>query len=307
MPLLSGKRQDIGIAEVSRRGPYAFYLLPRANRRHSEAESPLHTQNGELSRRFDGILHQRRQQAGRRHRAAKQAEHTFSLNVASCQYFSIEILLARPRGIEPLFFAVKERYLPLWRTSLDAPGRSGCLCGRAKSSLTVHRQPVTSFPYVFRTRDRPCLGPSAMPRSTRARRALNCPSAANPTGRQCRADAASATVRGAKGGTWIARLRTAEGRQIYDALGAADDARDADGLTVFSFAEAQERARKFFLDKAANSPAARLPTIGPIPSNAHSPTTSSRESSAAPRASAPIATPPTRASFRSSATSSCPS
>jgi len=55
---------------------------------------------------------------------------------------------------------------------------------------------------------------------------------------------------GAKGGTWVARLRDDEGRQHYEALGASDDARDPDGLTVFSFAEAQEAARKFFAGKA---------------------------------------------------------
>ncbi|MEJ0096512.1 MAG: hypothetical protein WDN46_24805 [Methylocella sp.] len=52
--------------------------------------------------------------------------------------------------------------------------------------------------------------------------------------------------RGAKGGTWIARLRDDEGKQHYEALGAADDARDADGLTCFAFAHAQEKARTFF-------------------------------------------------------------
>ena len=55
--------------------------------------------------------------------------------------------------------------------------------------------------------------------------------------------------RGSKGGTWIARFRD-EAKQHYDALGAADDHRDADGLTVFSFAQAQERARDFFTRKA---------------------------------------------------------
>ena len=69
--------------------------------------------------------------------------------------------------------------------------------------------------------------------------------------------------RGAKGGTWIARLRTAEGRQIYDALGAADDARDADGLTVFSFAEAQDRARKFFHAKARELAGSEAPDDRP--------------------------------------------
>ncbi|PNE11162.1 MAG: integrase [Beijerinckiaceae bacterium] len=56
--------------------------------------------------------------------------------------------------------------------------------------------------------------------------------------------------RGTKGGTWIARLRNSEGKQHYEALGAADDARDADGLTCFTFAQAQERARTFFGRKA---------------------------------------------------------
>jgi integrase len=55
---------------------------------------------------------------------------------------------------------------------------------------------------------------------------------------------------GAKGGTWIARFRDENGRQHYEALGAADDARDADGLTVFSFAQAQARAGDWFKLKA---------------------------------------------------------
>src|ERR1700730_19288159 len=56
--------------------------------------------------------------------------------------------------------------------------------------------------------------------------------------------------RGAKGGTWIARFRDESGRQHYGALGAADDARDADGLTVFSFPQAQANARDWFKLKA---------------------------------------------------------
>ena len=35
--------------------------------------------------------------------------------------------------------------------------------------------------------------------------------------------------RGAKGGTWIAKFRDPEGKRHLEALGAADDARDADG------------------------------------------------------------------------------
>lgn len=56
--------------------------------------------------------------------------------------------------------------------------------------------------------------------------------------------------RGAKGGTWIAKLSDSDGKRHLEALGAADDARDADGLTVFSFSHAQERARAWFQRKA---------------------------------------------------------
>ena len=56
--------------------------------------------------------------------------------------------------------------------------------------------------------------------------------------------------RGAKGGSWIAKFRDVDGKRYLEALGPADDARDADGLTVFSFAQAQERAREWFRRKA---------------------------------------------------------
>lgn len=53
--------------------------------------------------------------------------------------------------------------------------------------------------------------------------------------------------RGATGGSWIARYRDNEtGKRHFDALGAADDIRDADGITVFSFAQAQTRGREYF-------------------------------------------------------------
>jgi integrase len=56
--------------------------------------------------------------------------------------------------------------------------------------------------------------------------------------------------KGAKGGTWIARFRDGDGKRLLEAFGAADDARDPDGLSVFSFAQAQERARAWFARKA---------------------------------------------------------
>ena len=56
--------------------------------------------------------------------------------------------------------------------------------------------------------------------------------------------------RGAKGGTWIAKFRDGDGKRHLESLGAADDARDADGLSAFSFSQAQERARAWFQRKA---------------------------------------------------------
>ena len=56
--------------------------------------------------------------------------------------------------------------------------------------------------------------------------------------------------RGAKGGTWIAKFRDEDGKRHLEAMGAADDARDPDGVSVFSFAQAQERARTWFDRKA---------------------------------------------------------
>src|SRR5262249_18974514 len=55
---------------------------------------------------------------------------------------------------------------------------------------------------------------------------------------------------GANGGTWIAKFREETGRRHYQAIGAADDARDPDGLSVLSFAQAQEKAGAFFARKA---------------------------------------------------------
>ena len=70
--------------------------------------------------------------------------------------------------------------------------------------------------------------------------------------------------RGANGGSWIARLRDETGKQHYDALGAADDVRDADGRTVFSFAQAQTKARDFFKQKARELTDDFVPCDGPF-------------------------------------------
>ena len=69
--------------------------------------------------------------------------------------------------------------------------------------------------------------------------------------------------RGAKGGTWIARCRDDRGKQHYEALGAADDAREADGQTVFTFSQAQELARKFFARAARREDGEETAVAGP--------------------------------------------
>ncbi len=56
--------------------------------------------------------------------------------------------------------------------------------------------------------------------------------------------------KGKKGGTWIARYRDDAGKQHYGSVGAADDAQDADGARTLTHAQAQEKAREWFSDKA---------------------------------------------------------
>ena len=58
-------------------------------------------------------------------------------------------------------------------------------------------------------------------------------------------------------------VRDDTGRQHYEALGAADDARDPDGLSVFSFAQAQAKSRAFFARKARELAGDATSTEGP--------------------------------------------
>jgi len=69
--------------------------------------------------------------------------------------------------------------------------------------------------------------------------------------------------RGANGGTWIGKFRDETGRRHYEAIGAADDARDPDGLSVLSFVQAQEKARAFFARKAREAAGDAAPHDGP--------------------------------------------
>jgi integrase len=58
--------------------------------------------------------------------------------------------------------------------------------------------------------------------------------------------------KGATGGTWIAKRYdpTATPKRAYRAMGPADDTMDADGATVLSFAQSQEKAREWFAEQA---------------------------------------------------------
>lgn len=49
----------------------------------------------------------------------------------------------------------------------------------------------------------------------------------------------------AEGGTWLARFRDDTGKQRYLAIGPADDAMDADGVSAISFEQAQAKAREW--------------------------------------------------------------
>ena len=56
--------------------------------------------------------------------------------------------------------------------------------------------------------------------------------------------------KGKRGGTWTARYFLGAGRYAEQKLGTADDTRDADGLDVLSFKQAQSAARNWFSEQA---------------------------------------------------------
>lgn len=55
--------------------------------------------------------------------------------------------------------------------------------------------------------------------------------------------------KGSRGGTWVARWRDKEGKQHYEALGAADDY--VEGAAALTFIQAQDKARQWFEAKAS--------------------------------------------------------
>src|SRR3546814_11896943 len=59
--------------------------------------------------------------------------------------------------------------------------------------------------------------------------------------------------KGAKGGAWLAKYRTADGKREQVLLGPADDAFDSETSDVLSFAAAQTKARAWFETLDRNS------------------------------------------------------
>jgi integrase len=131
-------------------------------------------------------------------------------------------------------------------------------------SLHVCRYPSTTFPYNFRTEKitvaRTVHNAKLDTRSAR----VKCEIRREPHWQKISKGCFIGYRRIANGGTWVARMRDSGGRQHYEALGAADDIRDPDGLTVLSFGQAQEHARAWFTFKARELAGQTEPERGPF-------------------------------------------
>ncbi|MET0529124.1 MAG: site-specific integrase, partial [Microvirga sp.] len=68
--------------------------------------------------------------------------------------------------------------------------------------------------------------------------------------------------RGVKVGSWIARRYTGDGAYATHGLGPADDLREADGVSILAFDQAQERAKAW--DGEERRAAAGAPRRGPL-------------------------------------------
>ncbi len=64
--------------------------------------------------------------------------------------------------------------------------------------------------------------------------------------------------KGKRGGRWVIRLYSGDGDYITKTIGTADDASDADGLTVFDFRQAQDIAREQSTELVAQKKGVRL-------------------------------------------------
>jgi integrase len=69
--------------------------------------------------------------------------------------------------------------------------------------------------------------------------------------------------RGVNGGAWIRKFRDESGNRHHEVFAEADDARDPDGHSILSFAQAQEKARDWFKLKAREAAGDVMPHDGP--------------------------------------------
>lgn len=73
--------------------------------------------------------------------------------------------------------------------------------------------------------------------------------------------------KGAKGGRWGARIFDEAGKKHFSVIGPSDDALDPDGIGVFSFQQAQEKAREFFKAKSREFACGFVSEVGPYTVN----------------------------------------
>ncbi len=69
--------------------------------------------------------------------------------------------------------------------------------------------------------------------------------------------------KGAKGGKWQARLFDEDGKKHFEVIGPADDVLDPDGISVFSYSQAQAKAREFIARKTRELAGEYAPDKGP--------------------------------------------
>jgi integrase len=69
--------------------------------------------------------------------------------------------------------------------------------------------------------------------------------------------------KGLKGGKWTARLFDEEGKKHFEVIGPSDDVLDPDNLLVFSFSQAQAKAREFFARRTRELAGEFAPDLGP--------------------------------------------
>lgn len=69
--------------------------------------------------------------------------------------------------------------------------------------------------------------------------------------------------KGVKGGKWQARLFDEDGKKHFEVIGPADDVLDPDGISVFSYYQAQAKARDFIARKTRELAGEYAPEKGP--------------------------------------------